>query len=140
MEPVGTYGGYTVYENKIHDKRKIDSIFYDVYNVGENIKVYGSDSAAGPFTKIVDSSPGSDTTFSLTADQQYRFMYVVGVRDLRTYFRSTAFAAGKDIHADAAPAAGATITVSYRPKCIAKNANSIFKTISGYVTFGEYTP
>lgn len=136
---VGDYSGNPVFRNTIHNKRKVEKFYYDVWNGYENYQCWGSDSPTGPFVQVISSSPGGDETKDVPADKQFEYWYFTGRRDRLTP-QSYSHEAGKDIRADIAPGVGSTVSLTYTPNCIAKDANSLFRNISGSLQFAEYTP
>ena len=53
---------------------------------------------------------------------------------------STESASLKNIHFTSAPAVGATVSVTYQPDCIAKDASHVLNNVKVVVQFNEYTP
>lgn len=134
--------GETVYENPFYAECGVTGM-----NQANGWKFYASQNGTD-WTLAVTTDPTGYKEYSVPSGlQKYRYWYaskfqastlLYGITSAE--YNSLYGSARNVVHLDSAPAAGATVSLTYLPNCIPKDANSVFNGISVSLTFAEYTP
>lgn len=122
-----------VFENPFYALHPITSMY-----IG-NANIYSSDDKIN-WTLVVTGS-GAKTIPIEHKSKRYWKVTGNGAVNVNCYdIKSDSYATMKMIHLETAPPVGATVSCTYQPDVIAKDANHVLNNISVSLTFNEYTP
>lgn len=122
-----------VFENPFYALHPITSMY-----IG-NANIYSSDDKIN-WTLVVTGS-GDKTIPAEHKNKRYWKATGNGGGNVNCYnIKSDSYATMKMIHLETAPPVGATVSCTYQPDVIAKDANHVLNNISVALTFNEYAP
>lgn len=126
-------------ENPFYSKFGVDTIY------GKYFNLYASNDRTNWTLAASRSSTTSAAAVTITSTyKNYRYWKIEPYGSSQgwtaDYITSADCLANLVVHAASAPASGATVALTYQPRCLAKDASHVLNNMSVVLTFNEYTP
>lgn len=127
---------------------ELDNPYYSKFGLstiyGSYFNLYASNDRTN-WSLAASRSSTSQSAVSITPTyKNYRYWKIEPYGVTRgwavEYITSADCLANLVVHAASAPASGATVALTYQPRCIAKDASHVVNNVSIALTFNEYTP
>lgn len=132
-----SYGSGAIFRNPWHQKLGIDSF------TCATSRIYASEDGQTWIEVGVRTSTSQGTVAVPSQYKNYEYWKVVNTNGAYFYvtsINSADLSNWNNIHLASMPAIGDTISVTYQPNVIAKDASHTLKNVSVSLTFAEYTP